>query len=75
MYRPSGVKTLPEFPIPDRMRAWVLGDPDQLLLQENQYPLEFGDVGPERGDRAHILVARCEIPVEGQTTLNSGRRS
>ena len=27
-----GVKTSPDFPIPDTMKAWVLGDPGQLAL-------------------------------------------
>ena len=27
MYAPAGVKTSTEFPIPDIMKAWVLGDP------------------------------------------------
>jgi hypothetical protein len=35
--------------------------------------LEFVDVGPERGDRAHILVARGEFLVEGQAAFNAGR--
>ena len=26
MYKHDNVKTSPDFPIPDRMRAWVLGD-------------------------------------------------
>ncbi len=30
MYAPAGVKTSTEFPIPDSMKAWVLGDPGQL---------------------------------------------
>ena len=38
MYQPPGVKTSPALPIPDRMKAWVLGDPDQLLLIENLCP-------------------------------------
>ena len=39
MFQPSGVKTSPAFPIPDRMKAWVLGDPDQLLLLEKPLPI------------------------------------
>ena len=39
MYQPSGVKTSPALPIPDRMKAWVLGDPDQLLLLEKPVPV------------------------------------
>ena len=28
----SGVKTSPDFPIPETMKAWVLGDPGELKL-------------------------------------------
>src|ERR1044071_111140 len=47
MYQPPGVKTSPDLPIPDRMRAWVLGDPDQLLLREKPVPMP---------GRAEVLV-------------------
>ena len=93
MYQPPGVKTSLDLPIPDRMKAWVLGDPDQLLLLEKPVPvparaevliridavaicatdLEFVDVGSERGDRTHVLVARSEILVKGQAAFNAGR--
>jgi hypothetical protein len=39
MYQPAGVKTSPTLPIPDRMKAWVLGDPDQLLLRDKPVPI------------------------------------
>src|SRR5205085_7630398 len=47
MYQPDGVKTSPELPIPDRMNAWVLGDPDQLALREKPVPVPA---------RAEVLV-------------------
>src|SRR4051794_11910481 len=47
MYQPPGVMTSPDLPIPDRMRAWVLGDPDQLLLCEKPVPVP---------SRAEVLV-------------------
>src|SRR5258707_10861379 len=34
MYDQSGVKTSPEFPVPEQMKAWVLGNPDELLLRD-----------------------------------------
>jgi L-iditol 2-dehydrogenase len=34
MYDPAGVTTSPEFPGPAQMKAWVLGDPDQLFLRD-----------------------------------------
>src|ERR1700716_3577654 len=47
MYDPSGVKTSPEFPVPAQMKAWVLGDPDQLLLRDKPTPVP---------GRAEVLV-------------------
>jgi threonine dehydrogenase-like Zn-dependent dehydrogenase len=42
-----GVKTRPDFPIPAQMKAWVLGDPDQLHLREKPVPVP---------KRAEVLV-------------------
>jgi 2-desacetyl-2-hydroxyethyl bacteriochlorophyllide A dehydrogenase len=47
MYQPPGVKTSSDLPIPDQMRAWVLGDPDQLLLREKPVPVP---------SRAEVLI-------------------
>src|SRR5258705_4306588 len=47
MYDPPGVKTLPEFLVPEQMKAWVLGNPDELLLRDKPTPT------PER---AEVLV-------------------
>lgn len=38
MYAPQGVRTSPDYPIPETMRAWVLGDPDQIVLTEKPVP-------------------------------------
>ena len=34
MYAPAGVKTSKDYPIPDTMKAWVLGDPGELSLKQ-----------------------------------------
>ncbi|VIO76559.1 Sorbitol dehydrogenase [Bradyrhizobium ivorense] len=47
MYQPAGVKTSPDLAIPDLMKAWVLGDPDQLFLREKPTPVP---------SRAEVLV-------------------
>jgi len=39
MYAPAGVKTDSNWPIPDRMKAWVLGDPGELKLAEKPVPV------------------------------------
>src|SRR6202789_2086594 len=47
MYGPSGVKTSPEFLVPAQMKAWVLGDPDQLHFRDKPTPIP---------KRAEVLV-------------------
>ena len=47
MYDPAGVKTSVEMPIAERMRAWVLGGPDELLLRDKPTPVP---------GRAEVLV-------------------
>jgi len=47
MYAPAGVTTDPNWPVPDRMKAWVLGDPGQLSLTEKPVPVP---------KRAEVLV-------------------
>src|ERR1700745_2490797 len=47
MYNPAGVRTSPEFPVPEQMKAWVLGGPDELSLCDKPTPI------PER---AEVLV-------------------
>ena len=34
MYAPPGVKMNPNMPVPEKMRAWVLGDPGKLIFTE-----------------------------------------
>jgi L-iditol 2-dehydrogenase len=47
MYAPPSVKTSPNFPVPAQMKAWVLGDPDQLSLRDKPTPVP---------GRAEVLV-------------------
>jgi L-iditol 2-dehydrogenase len=47
MYRPAGVKTLPNLPVPDQMKAWVLGNPEELFLRDKPVPVP---------GRAEVLV-------------------
>ena len=39
MYAPAAVKVDSRFPIPDTMKAWVLGDPGQLILKSKPVPV------------------------------------
>ncbi len=47
MYDHPGVKTSSDYPVPETMRAWVLGDPDELTLSSKPVPVPA---------RAEILV-------------------
>ena len=47
MYNPAGVRISPELRVPEQMKAWVLGGPDELFLREKPTPV------PER---AEVLV-------------------
>jgi L-iditol 2-dehydrogenase len=47
MYAPTGVKTSADYPIPEKMKAWVLGDPGQLSYLDKQVPVP---------QRAEVLV-------------------
>src|SRR5437868_14618881 len=47
MYNPARVNISPELPIPEQMRAWVLGSPDELFLRDKPTPVP---------GRAEVLV-------------------
>ena len=61
MYQPPGVKTSSALPIPDRMKAWVLGDPDQLLLLEKAVPVPARAEVLIRIDAVAICATDLEI--------------
>src|ERR1700749_1185417 len=47
MYSGPGVKTSPDYPVPDTMKAWVLGNPGELKLAQKPVPVP---------KRAEVLV-------------------
>jgi L-iditol 2-dehydrogenase len=60
MYAHPGVKTDPSHPVPDSMKAWVLGDPGALIFTEKPVPVP---------KRAEVLVridavAICATDIE-----------
>jgi L-iditol 2-dehydrogenase len=61
MYQPPGVKTSPDLPIPDQMKAWVLGDPDQLFLREKPVPVPARAEVLVRIDAVAICATDLEI--------------
>ena len=72
MYQPPGVKTSPDLPIPERMRAWVLGDPDQLLLREKPVPIPSRAEVLVRIDAVAICATDLEIIHSGSPASIEG---
>jgi threonine dehydrogenase-like Zn-dependent dehydrogenase len=72
MYQPPGVKTSPDLPIPDRMRAWVLGDPDQLFLSEKPVPVPTRAEVLVRIDAVAICATDLEILHSGSPASIEG---
>jgi L-iditol 2-dehydrogenase len=65
MYAPTGVKTSPDFPIPDTMKAWVLGDPGQLTLKSKPVPVPRKAEVLVRIDAVAICATDLEIIYHG----------
>jgi 2-desacetyl-2-hydroxyethyl bacteriochlorophyllide A dehydrogenase len=72
MYQPSGVKTSPALSIPDRMKAWVLGDPDQLSLLEKPVPVPARAEVLIRIDAVAICATDLEIIHRGSPASIEG---
>ena len=72
MYQPNHVKTSAEFPVPDTMRAWVLGDPDQLTLTTKPVPVPKRAEVLVRIDAVAICATDLEIIHHGPPALIQG---
>ena len=72
MYQPPGVKTSPALPIPDRMKAWVLGDPDQMLPLEKPVPIPARAEVLIRIDAVAICATDLEIIHSGSPASIEG---
>src|SRR5262245_5804195 len=65
MYAPAGVKTDNDYPIPDRMKAWVLGDPGELSLTDKPVPVPKKAEVLVRIDAVAICATDLEIIYHG----------
>jgi len=65
MYAPAGVKTAASHPIPDVMKAWVLGDPGQLTLGDKPVPVPKRAEVLVRIDAVAICATDLEIIYHG----------
>jgi threonine dehydrogenase-like Zn-dependent dehydrogenase len=61
MYQPHGVLTSAEHPIPDQMKAWVLGNPDELFLRDKPVPVPARAEVLVRIDAVAICATDLEI--------------
>lgn len=68
----SKVKTSPDFPIPDTMRAWVLGDPDQITLSRKPVPMPGRAEVLVRIDAVAICATDLEIIHHGPPAMIQG---
>jgi L-iditol 2-dehydrogenase len=69
---PETVKTSPDFPIPEKMKAWVLGDPGQLTLVEKQVPTPGRAQVLVRIDAVAICATDLEIIYHGPPAMIEG---
>jgi L-iditol 2-dehydrogenase len=72
MYKPSGVKTSPQFPVPSHMKAWVLGGPDELLLRDKPTPVPGRAEVLVRIDAVAICATDLEIIHQGSPASIQG---
>ncbi|WP_305988189.1 zinc-binding dehydrogenase [Roseibium sp. MMSF_3544] len=66
------MKTSPDFPIPEQMKAWVIGDPDELLLTEKPVPQPKRAEALVRVDAVAICATDLEILHYGSPALVQG---
>jgi L-iditol 2-dehydrogenase len=72
MYQPAGVNTSTEFPIPDKMKAWVLGGPDELFLRDKPIPVPARAEVLVRIDAVAICATDLEIIHSGSPASIQG---
>ncbi len=72
MYAPPGVRTNPNMAVPDRMRAWVLGDPGQLVFTQKPVPVPSRAEVLVRIDAVAICATDLEVIAHGPPALIRG---
>jgi len=72
MYAPPGVRTNPNMAVPDRMRAWVLGDPGQLVFTQKPVPVPSRAEVLVRIDAVAICATDLEVIAHGPPALVQG---
>jgi threonine dehydrogenase-like Zn-dependent dehydrogenase len=72
MYAPPGVKTSKDFPVPEKMRAWVLDAPDKLSLKEKPVPVPKKAEVLVRIDAVAICATDLDVIAHGPPALIQG---
>jgi 2-desacetyl-2-hydroxyethyl bacteriochlorophyllide A dehydrogenase len=72
MYAPAGVKTNPNMPVPDPMRAWVLGDPGKLEFVQKPVPVPKRAEVLVRIDAVAICATDLDVIAHGPPALVQG---
>ena len=72
MYAQAGVKISADFPIPDTMKAWVLGDPGELTLTEKPVPTPKRAEVLVRIDATAICATDLEVIYQGPPGVIQG---
>ena len=72
MYQPAGVNTSIEFPVSDKMKAWVLGGPDELFLRDKPTPVPARAEVLVRIDAVAICATDLEIIHSGSPASIQG---
>jgi L-iditol 2-dehydrogenase len=65
MYAPAGVRTDPQYPVPDTMKAWVLDGPGELSLKHKPVPTPRKAEVLVRIDAVAICATDLEIIYKG----------
>ena len=72
MYSPTGVKTAASHPIPDVMKAWVLGNPGELKLVDKPVPVPKKAEVLVRIDAVAICATDLDVIANGPPALIQG---
>ncbi|RDI56815.1 zinc-dependent alcohol dehydrogenase [Microvirga subterranea] len=72
MYAPPGVRTDPAIPVPEMMKAWVLGDPEELKLVDKPVPVPKKAEVLVRVDAIAICATDLDVVSSGPPAMIQG---
>ena len=72
MYAPADVKTSSKFPISNRMKAWILGDPGELKFTDKNVPVPKRAEVLLRVDAAAICATDLDVIYHGPPAIIQG---